>query len=280
MKNGYFKLKRAAAAAAALLVLPCCLAAGETAAVLSGDSAHYLEAYGAFHNAFPGNAELLDASKPGFHLPEDIRYAAAFGAKAAALHYPPGTQLVYALAPVSAPGRHWHQVSLAPAPGPALEAFRGLQPGLRRLAVFWAAYPGEDYLDDLRAAGETFGIEIISARLKSPDSIPERLRRLLGKMDAFWLLPDPGLITESSLRVLASFSCANAVPFYAPTRGLLPAGASASFAPDFRDAGAEAARVLAAIKAGERVPHIVYPGSSRLVVNEALIGKCRWPLKR
>jgi len=278
MKEAYFIRK--IAPAAALLLLPCCLAAGETAAVLSGESAHYLEAYGAFHTAFAGQADLLDASKPGFRLPDDIRYAAAFGARAAALRYPPGTRLVYALAPVLAPRAHWHQVSLAPAPLPALEAFRGLQPGLRRLAVFWAAYPGEDYLEALREAGETAGIEIISARLKSADSIPERLRRLLGKMDAFWLLPDPVLITESSLRVFASFSCANAVPFYAPTRGLLPAGASASFSPDFRDAGAEAARVLAAIKAGERVQHVVYPASSRLVVNEALVEKCRWPLKR
>ncbi len=278
MKNLFFKRKRTAAAAL-LLALPCCLSAGDTAAVLSGDSAHYLEAYGAFYTAFSGSAELLDASKPGFRLPDDIRYAAAFGAKAAALHYPPGTHLVYALAPVSAPGLHWHQVSMAPGPAPALAAFRGLQPGLRRLAVFWAVYPGEDYLEALRQAGETAGIEIISARLKSPDSIPERLRRLLGKMDAFWLLPDPVLITESSLRLFASFSCSNAVPFYAPTRGLVPAGASASFSPDFKDAGAAAASVLAAVKAGERVPHIVYPGNARLVVNEALIEKCHWPLK-
>lgn len=279
MKNGYSEIKNLSAAAA-LLLLPCRLAAGETAAVISGDSAHYLEAYGAFNTAFSGEADLLDASKPGFRLPDDIRYAAAFGAKAAALRYPPGTRLVYALAPVLPPGAHWHQVSLAPAPLPALQAFLGLQPGLKRLAVFWAVYPGEDYLEALREAGKNAGVDIISARLKSPDSIPERLRRLLGKMDAFWLLPDPVLITESSLRVLASFSCANAVPFYAPTRGLLPAGASASFSPDFRDAGAEAARVLAAIKAGERVPHIVYPASSRLVVNEALVDKCRWPFKR
>ena len=189
MKNGY--LKRKIPAAAALLLLPCCLAAEEMVAVLSGNSAHYLEAYGAFYTAFSGEAPLLDASKPGFRLPDDIRYAAAFGAKAAALHYPPGTHLVYALAPVSAPGLHWHQVSMAPAPGPALAAFRGLQPGLRRLAVFWAVYPGEEYLEELRREGETAGIEIISARLRSPDSIPERLRRLSAKWTRSGCCPTP-----------------------------------------------------------------------------------------
>lgn len=269
----------APALAAALLFLPRPAAGGEVVAVLSSDSGHYLEAYAAFKEAFPGEADMLDASVRDFKLPEDVRYAAAFGARATALKYPPGTHIVYALAPVVSGNPHWHQIPLAPPPGDALAAYKGLQPGLARLAVLWSAYPGEDYLDELRAAGGKAGVEVISVRLKSPDSLPERLRRLMGQVDAFWLMPDPVLITQDSLMLLASFSCSNSIPFYAPTNALVLAGATATFSHDFRDAGEAAAAAVAALKAGKKLPGRIYTGKARLNVNEDLREKCRWPIK-
>jgi hypothetical protein len=258
-------------------VLPC--PAGEVAAILSSDSGHYSAAYAAFKAGPSGRADLLDASSPDFYIPADVKYVAAFGVKAAALRYPPGTHLVYALAPVE--GRaHSHEISMAPRPAEALAAYKKLQPGLKRLAVFWTAYPGEDYINELRAAGAGAGVEIISAQLKSPDSLPERLRRLMGKMDAFWLMPDPALITQPSFMVLSAFSCANSVPFYAPTYALAQGGGTASFAPDFAEAGAAAGRAVAVLVSGGQLPRVIYPENVELRVNENLIGKCKWPIVR
>lgn len=268
---------------AAAAALPLCGAAparaGELAAIVSSDAGPYAEAYAAFRNGLSSPADLFDASAPGFSTPEEARYVAVFGARATALEFPAGTHRIYALAPVAGLGPGWHQISMLPPPAEALAAYKGLQPGLKRLAVFWAAYPGEKYLVELHAAGEAAGIEIISSRLKSPDSLPERLRRLMGKMDAFWLMPDPVLITQASLMVLANFSCANAVPFYAPTYALVQNGATASFAPDFSESGAAAARALEELRAGRRLPPVLYPQNSRLRLNAQLLDKCRWPLR-
>lgn len=254
------------------------LPAADLAAVVSSDSGPYAAAYAAFKGALGAPHDFYDVSAPGFAPPEDILYVVAFGAKAAAAEYPAGTRLVYALAPVTGHSRGWHEISMAPRPAEALAAYKGLQPGLKRLAVFWAAYPGANYMDELREAGEAAGIEIISAKLKSPDSFPERLRRLMGEMDAFWLMPDPALITRSSLLVLASFSCSNSIPFYAPTYALMLNGATASFAPDFQDAGTAAARVITALRKGNKPPPVTYPERTVLRVNEELREKCRWPL--
>ncbi len=256
------------------------LSAADLAAVVSGKSGPYAAAYAAFKAALEAPHDFYDASAPDFAPPEDISYAVAFGAKAAAVEYPPGTRLVYALAPVTGRSRNWHEISMAPQPAEAIAAYRRLQPGLRRLAVFWAAYPGEIYMEELRKAGQAAGVEIISAKLKSPDSFPERLRRLMGKMDAFWLMPDPVLITQSSLMILADFSCSNAIPFYAPTYALVIHGATASFAPEFPDAGAAAARAIAAIRRGDALPPVIYPEKTSLRVNEELRDKCRWPLAK
>jgi ABC-type uncharacterized transport system substrate-binding protein len=169
---------------------------------------------------------------------------------------------------------------MAPEPAAAIAAYKALQPGLRRLAGFWSAYPGDDYIAALEKAGEISGVQIISARLKSPDSFPDRLRRLMGRMDAFWLMPDPALITPGSLMVLASFSCANAIPFYAPTQALLQSGASASLSPDFAQAGAAAAAAVNSIRQGKKLSPVTFVAEPQLRVNFELTEKCRWPLKR
>ena len=214
-----------AAAGALLLFTAGELPAAELATIVSSDSGPYAEALEAFKAALSIPSDFYDASSPDFTPPEDATHVVAFGARAAAVGYPPGTQLVYALAPVNGRSRGWHEISMLPPPAEAIAAYKGLQPGLKRLAVFWAAYPGETYLDELRKEGEKAGITVILTKLKGPDSFPERLRRLMGKMDAFWLMPDPVLINKNSLMVLASFSCANSIPFYAPTYALVQNGA-------------------------------------------------------
>lgn len=267
-----------AALQGACALLPGIASAGDISAFVSSDSGPYAEAYRGFKAALGMPCDLYDASGKRFTPPEELRYAVAFGAKAASLDYPPGTRLVHALTPAAANRPGWHEISMLPAPAAAIAAYKSVQPGLKRLAVFWAAYPGEEYVEDLRSAGEASGVEVISAKLRGPDYLPERLRRLMGKMDAFWLMPDPVLITRSSIMVLANFSCANSIPFYAPTYALVLDGASLSFAPDFADIGAAAAKAILVMYKGGRLPPVTYVPNPVLRVNEALTGKCGWPM--
>ena len=267
------------AAALALLNVPAA-AAPDVAAVLSSDSGPYSEAYAAFKTEIGRPVAVYDASKSYLEVPEDIRYAAVFGAKATALQFPPDVHLVYALTPLAGRGRLWHEISMVPEPAAALAAYKALQPGLRRLAIFWAAYPGEKYMDELDLAGDAAGIEVISVRLKGQEGFPERLRRLMGKMDAFWLMPDPALISQSSIMVLASFACANGIPFYAPTEALMQSGATASYSPGFAASGAAAARALKIMYDGGKLPSVIYVPDIQIMVNEAAAQKCGWPVRK
>ncbi len=255
-------------------------AAADLAAVLSSGSGPYAEAYAAFEKALGLEHKRYELSRKGGNPPDEAGLTVAFGAKAAALNYPPGTHLVYALTPVHLRGRGWHEISMLPEPARALAAYKGLQPGLRRLAVFWTAYPGEGYLSELKRAGEAAGVQVIASRLKSAEGFPERLRSLLGRMDAFWLMPDPPLITQSSIMVLSKFSCDNAIPFYAPTQALVASGATAAYAPGFAESGAAAARAVKLILSGARPPQTVYPEHPVLRVSDLPPDKCRWPIAR
>lgn len=272
----------ALAACLAAALLGCAApAAAQEAAVLSKGSGPYFEAYLALQKALgrPVTPFDLSAGKP--RLPEGLKAVVAFGAKAADLDYPEGVKVIFALAPGYSPrGKKASYVRICPLPQPAeaVAVYRRLQPDLRRLAVVYspAMSPYTGMLED--AAG-TGGVELVRVQLQSPAQLPDRLRSLLGKADAVWLLPDPALINKTSLSVLGEFSCSNKMPFYAPSAGLLQFGAAASFAPEAEETGKAAARALRAALAGEALPDVIHADNPALQLNRGAVERCALPLK-
>lgn len=278
------RVSRHAAAGALLAVLLCVPAAcgaQDTAVVLAKGSGLYFEASLAFQKALGRPVQVYDLAAGSPSLPRGLKAAAAFGAKAAALKYPAGARLIILLAPGYTPpaGSSATVVSAFPEPAQALAAYKSLQPGLARLAVFYRGAPGSGYTAELVRAAASLGIEILPVPLAAPEKFPDALRALDGKTDAFWLLPEPALINKTSLKVLSEFSCSHKLPFYAPSAGLTELGAAASFAPGVDEAAAAAADALNRALAGEALPATLYAPRSALTLNEAFSRRCGLPVK-
>lgn len=256
--------------------------AQEAAAVLAKGSGVYFETFLAFQKAFGRPVSAFDLSSEKPLLSKDLKAAVTFGAKAAAFEYPAKARIIYVLAPgytAKNSGGRLTGISALPEPAQAVEAYKALQPGLKRLAVFLAKPARGSYIAELTAAARPRGVEIIPVELGGPGEFPDMLRSLADKMDAFWLLPEPALINKTSLMVLAEFSCASKLPFYAPSGGLSELGAAAAFAPDFTQAGIAAAEALKKALAGEPLPATIYVARSELTVNGPVITKCNLPVK-
>lgn len=286
MRNRDLTSSLRAAGALALLwaLLPACpapAAAQEAAAVLAKGSGLYFDAYLAFQKALGKPLAVFDLADGKPRLPAGLKTAAAFGNKAATADYPSKTALIVLLAPgyVPPPGRAVTIVSPLPAPALAAAAFKKAQPALKRLAVFHAADRPPAYLREFSAAARRLGVEVNPVQLAGPGGIPDALRALQGAADAFWLLPEPSLINKTSLSVLAKFSCASKLPFYAPSPGISELGAAAAFAPDLAETAAAAAELFKRAQAGEKLPGgVTYVPRSRLSVNEAFVRDCGLPL--
>lgn len=237
----------------------------EAAAVLSAASGRYLEAFGAFRAAYPGEARLYDLSKG--EVPAGADLVVAFGGLAASYGgYRPGARLVYCLAPgLPAPrSRRVQAVAMVPEPASALEAVLSLQPDLRRLGVIWASADYGAYAAALAGAGAAAGLEVVPVRVEDQAGLPAALRGLRGA-GAFWLLPDPALITQDNFKLLRDFSHGNRLIFYAPTENLASDGdpAAAAVYVTFSDIG----RAAAAAAANSAGGPVIYPGKARLYVN-------------
>ena len=133
--------------------------------------------------------------------------------------------------------------------------------------MFWSA-PAEEYeIRELTTAAAALGVTILSERIADPAKLPARLRGLTGRADAFWLFPDPGLVTPETFAILREYSYAQKTPFFAPTEGLAEKGATASLSASYFDVGRAAARALRARLSGNDVTVLVHPNTLTVTVN-------------
>lgn len=262
------------------LLFPVQARAGETiAAVLSSPGGAYLEAFAAFQAAYGAEVRHHDISKKDPELPPGVRTVAAFGNKAAGYSYPAGLNMVYCLSPgffvknVPAGGRAV-KISMIPQFGLLLPKLKLIQPGLKRLRIFWTAPVYELYADLIQKESRDSDIVVELVRVKDPEALPGLLRQSMGKMDAFWLPPDPLLVTRESLMIFREFSWANAIPFYASVKGMVQEGAVASIGVSFKEIGRTAARAALRLEAGEDLPWVVFAGNPEITLNAAAAKKC------
>lgn len=255
------------------------LAAADTVAVLTSASGVYMEAFSAFRKEYGGDIGFLDVSKRKPVIPPGTRTVVAFGAGAAGHRYPPGVDLVYALAPgflADTRGRTGAtvKISMLDEPERFLSRLKNLQPSLKKLRVFWRAPGYADLPLEYPAAGLKAGIEVSVVKVDREEQLPGLLRETLGRADAFWLPPDPLLISEWSLPVFRKFSHANAIPMYASTKGLAAKGACASIGASYASIGAAAAAAAKSLAEGGTVPAVVHPDSDQLALNSTAARYC------
>lgn len=244
--------------------------AQEVMAVLSSAPGPYQAAFDAFVKALGREASAVRL--PARPAASAARIVVAFGGEAALQDYPESATLIACLAPgLHSRVRHrgaFVYVALKPAPASLLSGLRRVQPGLKRLGVLSRSRDTDSYLDDLRRAGAPLGIEIVAPRSAGDDGLPGALRALVAaKADAFWLAPDPSLATPENFQAMKQFSWDNALPFYAPTRGLAVSGAAASVSVGVGEEGRMAAELARRALAGEELPGLVYPSKTDITIN-------------
>lgn len=272
---------RAALCLGALLALAAAplRAADEVAVVLSAPGGAYLEAFSAFQAAYGSEVPYFDASAAKPSLPEGVTTVVTLGNRAATLDYPAGVNLINAMAPgfFSRPrpgGGRVVKISMVPEFRLLLAKLRQIQPSLARLAIFWSAPGFAPFVVPMQEAGTAAGIKVVAFKVTDPATVPSLLRKTLGETDAFWLPPDPLLISPETLLIFTEFSLGNGVPMYTTTKGMVRDGACASVGISFAESGAAAGMAAKALRAGEQIPDIVFPPKLEITLNASSARRC------
>lgn len=265
-------------ACCALLLLPAAASAGDTAAVLSYGEGAYLEAFTAFEKAYGESVRKYDLSRTKPDLPEGTRTVAVFGGKAANLRYPGNPDIIYCMAPgifINPPnGGKAVKISLIPEFKAVFGKIKQMQPGIRRLQIFWMLPDFGKYIDFVKTDAARLGIEVAFKQMTSMEELPGLLRLLPGTADAFWIPPDPMLITRENLMIMKDFSWGNGIPFYGSTKGMTRDGAAASIGVSFSEMGRTAATAALALRRGDALPETIFPEQAEITVNSDAAAKC------
>lgn len=199
----------------------------------------------------------------------------ALGAKAAwtAVQRVPRVPTVYAM--VMDPERYGIEgafvtgVSMEVPPDLVLAQFQLFNPDVRRIGVILGAGTERDSVEDAIATAREGGWQVLVRRVGSERDVRSAFNHLINRVDAFWLLPDPVVVTPANFHLIRNATVRARMPLLAYSETLVEAGALMCVAPDPSRTGEQAAdlvrEVLAGRTAGVLPPAV--PDQPRVVLN-------------
>jgi len=230
--------------------------AQEVVAVLSSDSPPYEEALAGFQETYGHSVPTFRLSNDEPRIPGSAKIIVTFGGKAAFYPYAQGTTLIYALAPgiLVTPEQHAGplvKVRIMASAESLISRLKEVQPNMKRLAVLWISPTFGGHLRELQEPAQAHGISLLSERMNAADELPSVLRALKGRADAFWMEPDPSLITPGWFATAQEFARSNNIPMYVPVDSLVDKGASAAVSCSYRENGRTTGRLAVQAVAGQ-----------------------------
>jgi putative ABC transport system substrate-binding protein len=121
---------------------------------------------------------------------------------------------------------------------------------------------------------------LLFKKFDSQTSVPVALQELAGKIDAYWLLPDPQLTTPQVLGSFFEFSMKQRIPIISFSEKYLAQGAALAVTFDTTDLGAQAAEIGAQIAQyglDQDSPALIPPRKVRVVANPTVLKRLDVP---
>jgi len=90
----------------------------------------------------------------------------------------------------------------------------------------------------------------VAVQVSSDREVTEALKKLAGKIDALWMIPDPSNISPQGAEAILLFGLENKVPILAPSEKFVKNGALLSVAADYLAVGEQTGKLANAIVRG------------------------------
>ena len=137
-----------------------------------------------------------------------------------------------------------------------LAALKSIVPKAKKIGVIYNPKKMADLVASANEVASKRNLQIIASKVDSPDDTPRALRAFSDGIDAFWLIPDPTVVTPQAFRAILEFSQKSNVPFFAYNEAFVRAGALLSLGPNAESIGAQACQVAKRILNGESPKNI------------------------
>lgn len=187
-----------------------------------------------------------------------------------------GLPLVYAMvmpSETSGANSTLSGVSMDISPETYVTAIKEVFPSAKRIGLLYDPRNTRTFVGEAARAASAAGIELVVSEVRAPAEIPALLNALQGKIDVFWMIPDPTLVTSEFVDVLLRFSFEKTVPVFTFSGKYAEMGAVAALEVDPYDMGAQAGEIVNRLTATRSDAIRVYARSSHLVLNMKVANK-------
>ncbi|MFA7384302.1 MAG: ABC transporter substrate binding protein [Desulfurivibrionaceae bacterium] len=190
--------------------------------------------------------------------------------------------VLYLLAP-SAPEslpKNFVGIEMRIQPSRQLAAINRALPKVRTIGVLYNPSKSGRWVQEALLSPVNSVQTMLFKKFDNQTSVPDALQELAGKIDAYWLLPDPQLTTPQVLGRLFEFSMRSRVPIISFSEKYLAQGAALAVTFDTADLGAQAAELgahLARNGLNNESPSLIPPRKVRVTANTTVLKRLDVP---
>jgi putative ABC transport system substrate-binding protein len=164
-------------------------------------------------------------------------------------------------------------VSMDISPETYLTTMKALFPKSKKIGLIYDPRNTAAFVGNAMKAANATEMELVTKQVNDPSQIPAVLKELQRKIDVFWLIPDPTVVTKESVDYLFRFSFQNNVPIFTFSKKYVEQGAVASLDIDPYDMGEQVASIINRVLAGHSTGSSVYARKSYLIINKKIARK-------
>ncbi len=190
--------------------------------------------------------------------------------------------VVYLLAPsVASLPRNFIGIEMRIQPSRQLAAINKALPKVRSIGVLYNPGQSGQWVQEALLSPVASVQTLLFKKFDSQTNVPGALQELAGKVDAYWLLPDPQLTGPQVLGSLLEFSMKNRVPIISFSEKYLAQGAAVAVTFDTVDMGAQAAELGAQVARdglGKETPALTPPRKVRVMANPTVLERLGVPI--
>ncbi|HET9452040.1 MAG TPA: ABC transporter substrate binding protein [Aggregicoccus sp.] len=124
-------------------------------------------------------------------------------------------------------------------------------PGVKRVGLVYSPTNSRAAADAYGQAASAAGLVPVRYEVAGLRDFAGAVRRLVGRVDALWLIPDPTLINAETFKFLVQTSFESKLPLVAYSQAMVKAGALLALEPEYADMGRRAGSAGRRLLAGD-----------------------------
>ena len=154
--------------------------------------------------------------------------------------------------------------------GMEMMLFRHIFPEIQTIGVLYSQKYTAEWFQSAGTQAQELGLTIVGHHIEKKESLEAALTALIEqKVDAFWLIPDPAVMSDAQdLQIILDLCDARKIPIFSYNEAFTQYGAALSISVDTPTIGRQAAALAASIVAQEDLPERVqFPAGSYITLN-------------